>query len=81
MDAFYIHQAAETALNATWKNLKSSNHFEDDDTDAFRHFVWSGLVTHKIGPNKAKEYLDAHEDFPGNNKQANEMGLFNNASL
>lgn len=78
MDAVYIYQAAEIALNSTWNHFKSSNHFEDDHTDAFRHFVWSGLVTYKIGSTKAREYLEAHEDFQGNNIRAKEMDLFNN---
>jgi hypothetical protein len=58
--------------------MKSSHHFEDDKADAFRHFVWSGLVAHEIGYDKAKEYLDAHEEFHKNSQEAKDMDLFNN---
>ncbi len=78
LDAFQIYQAAQKAIEATWNHLKSDHNYEDDNTDAFRHFVWSGFITHEIGHEKAKEYLDAHEDFPENNSAAKEMDLFNN---
>lgn len=78
LDALKIYQDAQKALRLTWDNMKSSSGFEDDRADAFRHFVWSGLVTHDIGPDKAKEYLDAHEDFPENKLDAKEMDMHNN---
>ena len=78
IDAFQIYQAAQKAIETTWSQLKSSHNYEDDNTDAFRHFVWSGLITHEIGHERAKEYLDAHEDFPENNPAAKAMDLFNN---
>lgn len=78
IDSFKIYEAAQKAIRTTWSHLKSSHHYEDDNTDAFRHFVWSGLVTHDIGANLAKEYLDAHEDFPDNDHGAKAMDLFNN---
>ena len=33
----------------------------NDEGDAFRHFMWSGLVTKELGVERAKSYLDAHE--------------------
>jgi hypothetical protein len=78
LDAFQIYQTAQKAIETTWSHLKSSHNYEDDNTDAFRHFVWSGLMTHEIGHERAKEYLDAHEDFPENNPAAKAMDLFNN---
>lgn len=78
MDAFKIYEASQKAIQATWNKLKSSHHYEDDNTDAFRHFMWSGLVAREIGAEEAKEYLDAHEDFPKNNPEAKAMDLFNN---
>lgn len=79
MDAFAIYQSAQKALNLTWDNFKSSNDFQDDRSDAFRHYVWSALVTREIGAEKAKIFLDAHEDFPENKEAAKEMDLFNNS--
>lgn len=78
LDALKIHEAAQKAIQKTWAHLKSSHGYEDDNSDAFRHFIWSGLVAHEIGAEKAKEYLDAHEDFPENKPTAKSMDLFNN---
>lgn len=78
LDAYSIHQAAQKANQLTWSNFSSLNNFEDDKSDAFRHFVWSGLVTHEIGETKAKEFLDAHEDYPENKPSAKAMDLHNN---
>lgn len=78
LDALKIHQAAQTAIQKTWAHLNSSHNYQDDKADAFRHFVWSGLVAHEIGAEKAKEYLDAHEDCPENKPAVKSMDLFNN---
>ena len=78
IDALKINEAAQKAIETTWRHLKSSHNCEDDNTDAYRHFLWSGFVTHEIGAEKAKEYLDAHEDYPENNPEAKSMDLFNN---
>ena len=43
IDAYSIHEASQKALRATWDNLKSSNNFQDDSADAFRHFYWSAV--------------------------------------
>jgi hypothetical protein len=79
MDAFAIYQSAQKALNLTWDNFKSSHNFQDDRADAFRHFVWSALVVREIGAEKAKEFLDAHEEFPENKEAAKQMDLYNNS--
>lgn len=78
MDAYAIYQAANEAKNLTWKHFPDSRDFLNDRSDAFRHFVWSGLITHKTGEIKAKEYLDAHEAFPSNPIKDKNMDLFNN---
>ena len=33
----------------------------DGEGDAFRHFVWAGLLTNDLGQKRAETYLDAHE--------------------
>lgn len=78
LDAVKIYQAAQQASQATWSNFRSSSNFVDNKADAFRHFVWSGLVTHAIGAERAKEYLDAHEEYPENKPGAKSMDLYNN---
>lgn len=78
LDAFAIYQLAQKSLKLTWENFESKSNFEDDTADAFRHFVWSSMVTKEIGEIKARRFLDAHEEFPGNKPAAKAMDLFNN---
>jgi hypothetical protein len=33
----------------------------NDEGDAFRHFMWAGLLNNSIGKARAMEFLDAHE--------------------
>lgn len=42
----------------------------NDESDAFRHFIWAGLLT--------KEFLDAHEDDPDQPMSERNMDLHNN---
>ena len=50
---------------------------EDDESDAFRHFVWAALLYKEIGSDLAKDFLDAHEaGQTGSSKGA--MDLANN---
>lgn len=78
VDSYSIYEMSQKALHLTWAHQKSSTGFEDDRADAFRHFIWAGLATASIGPEKAREYLTAHEDYPGNNAKSKSMNLFNN---
>ncbi len=78
LDAIKVHQAAQFAIETTWAHVKSSHNYQDDSTDAFRHFIWAGKLTDQIGFEKAKEYLNAHEDFPENKPAVKSMDLFNN---
>lgn len=50
----------------------------DDEGDAFRHYIWAGLLTKELGADLAQMFLDAHEE---NSLQSNEeksMDLANN---
>lgn len=50
----------------------------NDESDAFRHFLWAGLLTKELGPEKAKEFLDAHEANPLQPDSERAMDQFNN---
>ena len=50
----------------------------NDESDAFRHFVWAGLLVKEIGDEKAQEYLNAHEDNPTQPEAEKAMDLANN---
>ena len=58
--AVFVYMYAKQAERAEKRLLKEKGTI-DGEGDAFRHFVWAGLLTNKFGENKAKTYLDAHE--------------------
>lgn len=46
--------------------------------DAFRHFIWSGLIANTVGSDRAFEFLKAHEDYAGNPIEEKNMDMHNN---
>jgi hypothetical protein len=51
---------------------------QNDESDAFRHFVWAGLLAKELGPDLAKQFLDAHEGAGRSNDANRAMDLANN---
>ena len=68
---------ADKALASTLKIFKVNN--RNDESDAFRHFIWSGLMTNKLGAETANKILNAHENNPDQSKRDQEMDIFNNS--
>lgn len=58
-EALKVNESADRAI------LRAAKHFganrSDDESDAFRHFVWSALNTQAIGFKLAEKFLEAHE--------------------
>lgn len=52
----------------------------NDEGDAFRHFVWAGLLTKELGKDKALGFLNAHEDNRLQPADERSMDLSNNQS-
>lgn len=50
----------------------------NDESDAFRHFVWAGLLVKELGAERAQLYLDAHEKNPSQPPNERAMDLANN---
>ena len=50
----------------------------DGHADAFRHALWSALMTQEFGENFAERYGTAHETVPGNEADREAMDLYNN---
>jgi hypothetical protein len=73
LKAFLAKQKAESA---TTKRFKRDD--ESDESDAFRHFVWAGLLAKELGPEMAKKFLDAHESNQGIDNAEKAMDLANN---
>lgn len=77
VEALKVYKTMKRALDLTSENFPQSSAY-NDGADAFKHFVWSGLTTQAIGVAKAKEFLDAHEDFAENPAGEKAMDLHNN---
>ncbi len=74
--------ALRTFFQKTRAELSSIKNFPDqglnDEADAFRHFIWSGLLTKDLGAERAREFLDAHEANRLQDASEKNMDLFNN---
>lgn len=59
MDALKVYRLKFTATEST-KRIFGRNGW-NDESDAFRHFLWSGLMAKELGVEHAKFFLEAHE--------------------
>jgi hypothetical protein len=75
-DALWVFFSKTSAERATAR-LFGTNGWNDEG-DAFRHFMWASLTTLKIGPDKARLFLENHERRPGQSKAEAEMDSHNN---
>jgi hypothetical protein len=75
-DAFTVYKQKKIAENATSHNFPDQN--LNDESDAFRHFLWAALLTKELGKSKAKEFLDAHEEDPDQPEIERQMDIHNN---
>lgn len=66
------HTARETARNTAVTQATVPQ-------DAYRHVLWSYLLTRRFGPDFAREVTDAHETAPGNSPAEHDMDYNNNA--
>lgn len=78
----YPKDALTVFVQKTRAEWSSSRNFPDqnlnDESDAFRHFVWAGLLTKELGAKRAEEFLDAHEANPLQSTTEKDMDTFNN---
>lgn len=73
-EATQFYGSSQVAINYT-KTKFGRNGFQDA-SDAFRHAMWNGNLTQRIGASRAKVWTDAHEAYSsGIDKQ---MDLHNN---
>ena len=78
LDALKVYQSKKMAEESTKRLFKDN--FRNDESDAFRHFVWSGLLTKKLGRERAQLFLDSHESSPNSPPQEVAMDMFNNSN-
>jgi hypothetical protein len=75
-DALWVFFSKISAERATTRIFGTNGW--NDEGDAFRHFMWASLTTLKIGPDKARLFLENHERRPGQSKAEAEMDSHNN---
>lgn len=80
MEALSAYVQSQKTITTTWKHFGRNG--EDDESDAFRHFIWAGLLTQQLGEELAREFLNAHEELPEHPSRdqilSTEMDRYNN---
>lgn len=77
LEAFKVFVAKEKVDKLTIKIFKKAN--RKDESDAFRHFVWSALLANELGVKKARIFLNAHEEDSTQSNQEKKMDIQNNS--
>lgn len=75
-EALVVFQQMSLAEALTLKQFKRSA--QNEESDAFRHFVWAGLLVKELDPELAQKFLDAHEAEPTSFVEERAMDLANN---
>ena len=73
-----VHYSRKRALELTRESFGLSS-ILNDESDAFRHFVWAGLLAMETSPEYAKAFTDSHESCTFSDA-AQEMDYSNNAA-
>jgi hypothetical protein len=76
LDAVKVYLAKRNATNST-KRVFGGN-FRNDESDAYRHFMWSGLIREQVSRDRAEAFLNAHEADTGDPEAESQMDKFNN---
>lgn len=75
-DAVMIVKNAITAQFLTKKYYKIPK--DHTESNAFKHFIWSGLNSRDVGREQAQKFLDAHEMNASFSKESSKMDRHNN---
>ncbi|MGB0453965.1 MAG: DUF6973 domain-containing protein [Bacteriovoracaceae bacterium] len=77
-DAYKMYKTSRKAINLMQKRYPGDP-AQDNEADAFRHFIWSAYSAKEIGVERAKEFLDAHEQTSKRTKESIDMDYHNNS--
>ena len=75
-DALIVYKAKDTVDDLTQKVFGKAG--RNDESDAFRHFIWAGLLVKELGQKRAELFLTAHEQDPGQPASERDMDIANN---
>ena len=73
LTVFKVKRSVEKATSRIFRR-----NLENDESDAFRHFMWAGLLRWEIGLERTRVYTEAHELFNANTPADRAMDLANN---
>jgi len=68
----------QITLDAKNTSRKAKKHNRSVPEDAYRHILWSYLLTKEFGPDFAEQVTDAHETLPTNTAAQRAMDFHNN---
>ncbi len=77
LEAMKVYRAKKEALNSTRRIF--GDNFRNDESDAFRHFVWAGMLREQVGKDLASAFLNAHEASSMAPQTETKMDQLNNA--
>lgn len=75
-EAILVYKAKGVAESATKRSFHRND--QDDESDAFRHFVWAAAMREDLSAEMAKKFLDAHESNEPDSDPGKAMDLANN---
>lgn len=65
-------------INTETLKLFPGKYLYNNDSDAYRHFVWAAVSSKEFGLQESKEILTEYENYPDNPTREKKMDLFNN---
>jgi len=74
--ALYGYMSQREAIKSTRRIFGYNG--RNDETDAYRHFVWSSFLVNSVGEKMARRLLMAHESTPLQAEKEKKMDLYNN---
>ena len=74
--SFVIKECQDDAERETERRFGYNG--RNDETDAFRHCMWSGLISKRISHSEAMKFTTMHEMQDGNDFAEKSMDLHNN---
>ena len=77
LESIKVYRAKNESLNSTRRIF--GDNFRNDESDAFRHFVWAGMLYEQVGKDLAEAFLNAHEAGSAAPQKETKMDQFNNA--
>lgn len=77
LEAIKVYRAKNESIGSTRRIF--GDNFRNDESDAFRHFLWAGMLREQVGKDLANAFLNAHEASSLAPETETKMDQFNNS--